>query len=144
MPPLLLYRYLNGIEVENLRFSPFLSEFFILSPFPRSVYPCTPLARHPTISPLNPFAPGGVLIKNPLKLLILVQFSLFCLDFVGFLMRHPHRVDFKLGIFAILDFLVIFSEFCKLLFGKSSVEYYKLIEVGLHVTGIMSYVIVDH
>ena len=34
MPPLLLYRYLNGIEVENLRFSPF--EFvFILSPFPR-------------------------------------------------------------------------------------------------------------
>ena len=32
MPPLLLYRYINGIEVENLRFSPFEFAFYSVIP----------------------------------------------------------------------------------------------------------------
>ena len=44
-------------KVENLWFSSFLLKFFILSSFPRSAYLCTPLARQPRISSLNPFAP---------------------------------------------------------------------------------------
>ena len=31
--------------------------FVFLFPFPRSAYPCTPLARQPKILALNPFAP---------------------------------------------------------------------------------------
>ena len=43
-------------KVEILRISPFKLKFFILFPFPRSAYPCTPLARQPKISAQNPFA----------------------------------------------------------------------------------------
>ena len=47
---------------------------FILSPFPRSPYPCTPIARQPTISALNPFAPWFSVIKNLLFLEFLPYF----------------------------------------------------------------------
>ena len=62
-----LVTFLNGIRVENLRFSSKKLKFFILLPFPRSAYIYTPLARQPTISALNPFAPRSVLTKNSPK-----------------------------------------------------------------------------
>ena len=53
--PLLLSADVEGIKVETFGF-PRTNKVFILLPFPRSTYVCTPHARQPTISALNPFA----------------------------------------------------------------------------------------
>jgi hypothetical protein len=86
VPPFVLSAN-KEIKVENLRFSPFLLKFFILSPFPRSAYSCTLLARQPTISALNPFAPRNCLIKNSLNPQFSLHISSFSLDLLEFLMR---------------------------------------------------------
>ena len=81
-------------EVENLRFSPFLLKFLVLVSFPCSAYLCTPLARQPTISALNPFALRNCRIKNSLNLQFSLHISSFSLDLLEFLMRQRSRLTY--------------------------------------------------
>ena len=65
-----------------------LNSFFILSPFsPLAVPLYSYRERRTTISPLNPFAPGVFSLRIRQDYRSYCIFSLFCLDFIGFLMR---------------------------------------------------------
>jgi hypothetical protein len=97
--------------VEILRISPFVLNFILFS-FPRSAYPCTPLARQPKISAQNPFAQSlrgasvfrrnrikkaGALLKNSASAFSLCKIKAFKVFKVEILRISP----FKLKLFVL-------------------------------------------